>query len=341
MRYPLLFLAVLLVGAAIIFWAGFSAWRASERGLPARVWLANTQMLRMLPAFKVRQNRTRMVAALLAGAVVAALVGASLLAGAPVDRREENPNLGRRDLVLCLDASGSMLPYDGQILDRMRELVEQFDGERVALQMWSALSIIKFSLTDDYELIDEVLAEAAGVIRRGYMGEEGDYVLVSPELFEYLEGVDAPGGEEIASLVGDGLASCVLSFDHSDQERSRTIILATDNEVQGPQIYTLQQAVKFASDQGINIIALYPAPHGVLTAEGEQLRDTVLGADGSFYQLDDPGAVEGIVQEIQSQQLAEAEGETRVIETDRPRTAAMWTAYASLIALAVLVVRRA
>ncbi len=332
-----MFAVILLVG---IVAAVGTAWRAGRLRVPTRLWVANTQTLRMLPAFRSKQNWGRFAASVLGGSLLIALLGTALLAGAPVDRKVENEALARRDLVLCLDASGSMLPYDGQILDRMRELVDQFEGERVALQMWSAMSVVKFALTDDYELIDDVLAEAAGVIRRGYMGEEGEYVLVSPELFEYLEGVDAPGGEEIASLIGDGLASCVLSFDHHDQERSRTIILATDNEVQGPQIYTLQQAIKFATDQGIRVIGLYPSPSGVLTSEGEQMRDLIVGSGGTFYELNAPGAADAILTDIQSQGVSESEGETRIVETDRPRTAALWTAYASLVSLAVLVVRR-
>ncbi len=44
-----------------------------------------------------------------------------------------------------------------------------------------------------------------------------------------------------ASLIGDGLASCALQFDAEDTERSRSIILATDNYVSGEPIYTLRR----------------------------------------------------------------------------------------------------
>ncbi|MFT0761659.1 VWA domain-containing protein [Scrofimicrobium sp. R131] len=334
MRYPWLTALILVAAGALL------AWQLARRSEATRTWLANSATLFALPSFRTQQRRYRVLMGSAAGAVLAAVCASAVLAGAPVDRRVENPALARRDLVLCLDASGSMLPYDGQILDHMREVSAHFSGERMALQMWSAQTVVKFSLTDDYQLIDDVLAEAAGVIRRGYMGEEGEYVLVSNELFDYLHGVDAPDGEEIASLVGDGLASCVLGFDHRDQERSRTVILVTDNEVQGPQIYTLEQAVKFATDQDVQIIALYPSPDGALTSEGEALRSLVEGAGGTFYQADDPGSVEGIVADIQAQQLVEAEGRNRVVETDRPRTAALWLAGSSLLLLALLAWRR-
>lgn len=337
MRFPLLLIALLLLLAAVV---ASGIWWARTKQAPTSVWVANTASLRSLPAFRRQQGRTRTAIVFLVLLLAGTYLALAQLAAAPVDRRVENPTLAQRDLVLCLDASGSMLPYDGQILDRMRELVDQFAGERVALQLWSAQSVVKFSLTDDYELIDDVLSEAAQIIRTGYLGEDEDYVLVSAELFDYLQGVDAPDGERIASLIGDGLASCVLSFDHHDQERSRTIILATDNEVQGPQIYTLQQAVKFATDQNIDLIALYPAMSGLLTTEGEEMRDLIEAVGGSFYKVDDPGAVEGIIEEIQSKQLADTEGESIVVETDRPRAYALWAVWLSLGALSILVWRR-
>jgi len=315
--------------------------RSRGKGSKAEAtWVANARSIEHVPTFRKLRQRNR-AGALIAGvAVTVAMISAAILAGGPVNREVKNPTLARRDMVLCLDASGSMLPYDGQILDTASELVERFSGERMALEMWSARSIVKFPLTDDYQLMDDVLSEAADVIDSGYMGQEGEYVLVSPELSEYLDGVDS--GEDVmaASLIGDGLASCVLGFDHRDQLRSRTIILATDNEVAGEQIYTLKQAVKFASDQDIDIIALYPAMSGQITSEGEELRSVVEAAGGEFHKADDPGAIAAIMDRIEDKQLAEAEGRSFVLQTDEPERPLGALVWSSLIALAALVWRR-
>ena len=283
MKYPWLFALVLFV---FILTAGLAWWTARGRGWGPVTWVANTAAMRRLPAFQKERSRSRWTMAG-ATAALAVMIGAvSVSAGLPVERRVEHPKLASRDIVLCLDASGSMLPYDGQILRSFQEMVESFEGERLALQLWSAQTITRFPLTDDYELVSSVLGEAAGVIDRGYLGPEGEYVLVTPELSSYLEGIDAPDGQEIASLVGDGLATCVMGFDNMDSERSRTILLATDNEVMGEQIYTLAEAVETATKADIDIIALYPAVGGVLTAEGEQLRSVVEGAGAGFRQPD-------------------------------------------------------
>lgn len=141
--------------------------------------------------------------------------------------------------------------------------------------------------------------------------------------------------------MGDGLATCVLGFDNMDSERSRTILLATDNEVMGKQIYTLAEAVETATKADIDVIALYPAVGGVLTAEGgEQLRSVVEGAGGEFYDASDPGAISQIVDKIEAEQLADLEGEVKTVETTVPRRALTWTAWGLLAFLAIAAVRR-
>lgn len=337
MSYPWLLARVLafLVGAAVVGW-----WAAVRRTAEPKTWVANTGALRRMPAYRKEQNRTRWAIGVGGVSLIALSIATAVSAGLPVDRRVEHPNLASRDIVLCLDASGSMLPYDGQVLRSFEEMVEQFEGERLSLQLWSAQTVIRFPLTDDYALVSEVLAEAAAIIDRGYLGPEGDYVLVTEELSRYLDGVDVPDGRKISSLVGDGLATCVTGFDNLDQERSRTVLLATDNEVMGEQIYELAEAVEFASSRDVDIIALYPAQGGVLTAEGEQLRSVVEGAGGDFYDASDPASVPQIVDRIAADQLAELDGEATVVETPVPRTALIWSAWALLFFLAAVAGRR-
>lgn len=330
MKYP--FLTALVIVVAVLLVAFVVRKTQSEK--PENIaWVSNTASLRRLPAFFHAQKTMRIAVTVAGVSLVVCLVSLAVVAGAPVDRKVENATLAQRDLVVCLDASGSMLPYNGQILEQMEEMVDSFAGERISLQLWSGQTVVKFPLTDDYELATNVLNEAAGIMRRGYLAEEDDYVLVTPELADYLAGVETVGESQISSLVGDGLASCVLGFDHRDEERSRTIIFATDNEVQGPQIYTLQEAVKFASDQNVSLIGLYPAREGVLTTEGEELRRVVEAAEGSFYQANNPDTIDGIIDNIESQQLTQTDGSREVVETHRPQTALKWALWSGLVAL--------
>ncbi len=338
MRYPGLLvglIALAAIGVALIVW-----FAKNRRTSTAATWVANTEMLALLPAYRKSRRRSQIAVGVAAVSFTISVVAFSAVAAAPVKRYVYSEELARRDLVLCLDASGSMLPFDGQILRQMQEMVEEFSGERMSLQIWSAETVTKFALTDDYGLILEELDEAARIIDSGLLGTSGTYVNVSPELYEYTAGIEDPFGRMRSSLVGDGLASCVLGFDHRDAERSRTIIYATDNEVMGEQIYELSEAIDFATQQDVNIIALYPAEQGIVTSEGEQMRRLVEAAGGSFYLTTDPGAVKGIVGQIEEEQLSLTEGTSRVIESDRPQTMLLWGALSGLIGMVFLMWRR-
>ena len=78
--------------------------------------------------------------------------------------------------------------------------------------------------------------------------------------------------DDASSLAGDGLAACVLGFDHTDSERSRLILYATDNEVMGSQIYTLPQAMKFAADHDVVVTVVYPGMKGPYLSRGAARR---------------------------------------------------------------------
>lgn len=113
------------------------------------------------------------------------------------------------------------------------------------------------------------------------------------------------------------------------------VILATDNEVLGAQIYTLPQAMEFARQQGVVVTALYPGDTTYLTAEGTELRDQVRTTGGDFHDAAQPSSVDGIIAEIEAQQRVDLEGSATTVETDRPGTALAWVAVA-LVALLAL-----
>ncbi len=334
MKYPWLtgiLLVLILCALAVGVWV---AWRRTGQN---REFVANTVEVLRTEEYRLSRNRVRVGTVVIVAGLLMIGIPAAFLAGAPVKRSAENEVLSSRDIVLCLDASGSMLPYDSEILETFTELVDSFDGERLSLQMWSSQTVVRFPLTDDYALIKEVLSEGADVISRGYLGEYGEYVMVSAELSEYLEGVESTDGSSSASLVGDGLASCVMGFDSRDQERSRTIILATDNEVNGEQIYTLEQAVEFAASQQVQIIVLYPgdgSTESTMPAEGVQLRNTVEAAGGQFYFASSAATVAGIVEQIEADRIDDLESESQVVETDSPGNLLDWMALGVVVLLA-------
>ena len=292
-----------------------------------------------LPAWPAQVSalvrRTRASLSMAVVCFIIAVIAAAVSAGAPVDRYTKYDKSSSRDIILCLDASGSMLPYDSEIGDAFKQIISHFEGERISLQLWNAYSMTMFPLTDDYEMADDVLTEMADKIDRGY-SQIGQNIYVTKELEAYLQPTLANDDERRASLVGDGLASCVLGFDHTDKERSRTILLATDNEVFGEGIYNLSEAIEFAKSQGVTVSVLYPGSKYGMKDEGVELRDQAKSTGGEFYDASSPSAVDDVVRQIESEQKQELDSAGKLVETDRPGAALGWTIVGVLSLLGLL-----
>lgn len=333
MRFPWLALifSAIVIGGAVFAWFYYprKVHRSETRG-----WVAHTGFVRSLAQYQMLVRRSRFLVGAVVGAFALTCIGGALSVGAPVERKLTDDKLASRDIVLCLDASGSMLPYDDEIGRSFNDIISHFSGERIALNLWSARSIVKFPLTDDYVMATEVLTEMSRILKKGYYGQapDGQSVLISQEVVDYLEGTYDPA-EKDSSLIGDGLASCVLGFDHMDESRSRTIILATDNEVLGKQIYSLADAITFAQQHSVTVIALYPGSTNPLSANGAELKELVESTGGTFYDASDPASVDGIIDDIESQQQKNMNTKPRVVETDRPTRSAQLAAVGLLLLL--------
>ena len=312
-------LAVVAI-ATVVGWllARRAGVRSGKKG-----WVANTGYLRGLPKYQALVRRTRASLAIAFVCFLIAVIATSVSAGAPVDRYVKHDKSASRDIVLCLDSSGSMLPYDSKIGEAFRQIISHFEGERFSLQLWDAYSMTMFPLTDDYDMATDVLQDMSDTIDTGLI-QVGGKISGTRELFEYLEPV-LDENQEVSSLVGDGLASCVMGFDHNDKQRSRTILLATDNEVYGEGVYDLSEAIEFAKSQGVTVTALYPGSDISLGREALQLRDEVRKTGGDFYDASSPSAVDSVVKQIEAEQKEELDSAGKMIETDRPGAALGWT----------------
>ena len=312
-------LAVVAV-ATVVGWmlARRAGVRSGKKG-----WVANTGYLRGLPKYQALVRRTRASLAIAFVCFLIAVIATSVSAGAPVDRYVKHDKSASRDIVLCLDSSGSMLPYDSKIGGAFRQIISHFEGERISLQLWDAYSMTMFPLTDDYDMATDVLQDMSDTIDTGLI-QVGGKISGTRELFEYLEPV-LDENQEVSSLVGDGLASCIMGFDHNDKQRSRTILLATDNEVYGSGVYDLSEAIEFAKSQGVTVTALYPGSDTGLSSEAIQLRDEVRKTGGDFYDASSPSAVDSVVRQIEAEQKEELDSAGKMIETDRPGAALGWT----------------
>ena len=298
---------------AVGIWLAF---RPDPRGKARRRPVANADRLTALPEYQaaLRRHRRWLAVAAVAGGTL--VVSTAAAAARPAELTTIRPEQRNRDIVLCLDASGSMSSADSAVVDVFAELAREFDGERIGLTVFDSTAVQVFPLTDDYEYVQEQLKLARGAFD-GEAGSSG-----------FLDGTWSGRG---SSLIGDGLASCVQGFpdtedrpDHPDQggpQRSRSLVLATDNFLSGEPIFTLEKAGALAQEKNVRVYALNPGDFDYGTAGGQPgalLRAAAEATGGAYYSLDSPDAVAGIVRTVQQTEAAAMQGAPRAVVWDRP-----------------------
>ena len=297
-----------MLGAAIvvaIVVAVLGLWlprRRRDRGLP----VAHVDRMTGLTAFRSALLRYRLW---IGGALLLAVAGtgvAGAVAARPSGVHANQEDDYKRDIMLCLDVSGSMVDVDAEILGVYQQIAAELDGERIGMRVFDASSVMAFPLTSDYEYI----AEQLGRYERALNGTLGP-----DEQFNYQAGTANGLG---ASLVGDGLASCVLDFaDLEASERPRSIILATDNVVNGQQIFSLPQAGQLAVDHEVRVYAINPFDWGGDMAS-QELQEISEGTGGAYFALDFAQTVPQIVDRVNAIEAGYIETPPQIQVVDRP-----------------------
>jgi hypothetical protein len=299
--------ALACAGLGVMAWL---AWRRRSRARLRRdgIPVAHSERLTALPEYRRAIRRYRvLLACVLVAVVVTSGVGV-LLASRVSGVEAQTPQSYKRDIVLCLDVSGSMTDVDAKIVDTFASLAKSLHGERIGLTVFDSSAVQVFPLTDDYGYIETELTAYRNSFRS--QGASG---------LQYWTGTDRGDG---ASLIGDGLASCTLSFDGDrSSTRPRSIILATDNYVNGSPIFTLQKAATLAEKQKVRVYGIDPVDYsasGGLDSVATEMKQAVDGTGGGFYGLTGSQTVTSIVQRIDAHEAGVFVGATRLVVRDHP-----------------------
>ncbi|MFE4195208.1 VWA domain-containing protein [Paenarthrobacter sp. NPDC056912] len=289
--------------------AAIAAWLYRRRRPQPSRPIAHGERLSGLPEYQhaLRRHRMRLALAVVLGAVF--LAATATAAARPVQRTTEQPEIRNRDIVLCLDVSGSMTSTDAAIASVFQKLAQEFDGERIGMVIFDSSSVQLLPLTDDYDYAAEQLTQAKEALDSG----AGSFF-------------DGTWNGEGSSLIGDGLASCVQSFPTTengpqDQPRSRSVVLATDNFLSGDPIFTLDEASALAQRKNIKVHAINPGDfdYGDQTEQpGARLKAAAEQTGGSYFTLDSPEAVPGIVQKVQETETGSYLAAPQVLAADAP-----------------------
>lgn len=273
--------------------------------------------------------------------LVVALALATALVARPSTVDEGEEKASSRDIVLCLDVSGSALPYDREVIDTYRQLVDSFKGERIGLSIFNSTSRTVFPLTDDYELVSKQLDKASSILAGVESQDDidkmkdSDYQAIS----DWLEGTQ--NRKDATSLIGDGVVSCAAMLPgfaygaanetNAKRQRAASIVLATDNIVSGQETYSLTEALDLTEQTMITVDGLYSGPK---TSESDQttadMKSAIEAHGGVFLTQSDGASVNELVRDIQSRRDTESDNQSKASMTDAP---GLW-----VLALAVILI---
>ena len=221
---------------------------------------ANTRYAKSLPEYEARRRRWKAAMVAIECLLCSSLLATAFLVARPSETLTQEGDERKRDIFLCLDISYSVYAQNGQLVESLKDIVRGLDGDRFGISIFNCSSIIYVPMTDDYDYVLEELDELSEyfamqaaevwslyhdpIIGAGEDPPEGmpepDPALLKeleedPEgwlarLNEVEAGVNA-GYARGSSLIGEGLATCLYSFPHlDDQDRTRIVILSTDND---------------------------------------------------------------------------------------------------------------
>lgn len=266
---------LLLVGVPVVVWLSTRRFRPPDAD---GILLAHVDRLRTLPRYRLLARRQVLWAAIQVGAVLVVLLGAALLAGRPTTVGTQDPEARPGDILFCLDVSPTMHEDNLDVLAQVRQVIDDLDGERIGLFVFSQTTADLMPLTDDYTYARERLHDVQQAFRE--VNEE------------YLEGTSAMGGHP--ARAGDGLVSCAQHFDRPERERGRALVLASANPEAPDPVYTLLEAGEYAEASGVVVYGLAARGAGDGLAE---FRESVRFSGGRVLGLGSRGGV-GPVEQI-------------------------------------------
>lgn len=313
---------VLLPATAVAVVTALAVWWWLRRRREATpVALANTETLRALPEYQ-RAVRTHQRILVGSGALAVAVAAAALLGAArPAERLTLVSEKDNRDIILCLDVSGSMIDVDAEVVSTFSALARGFRGERISMVIFNSSAVPVFPLTDDYEFVTDQLRQA-----------QRSLAVLDPKDPFFAGTLNGEG----SSLIGDGLATCVRSFDHPELRRARSVVLASDNETLGKSLFTLTEGGQLARAAGIQVYGINPSDNPSSTAATE-MRAVTESTGGIYFALGDVDAVRRTLESVTAREAGRIPSTPRIVVHDSP---GLPIAAASAALVALLALRR-
>ena len=312
LRYPILmFLCIVLV----VLYLYFVKPKKSRRQASSKI--ANTSFLKNTEYYQKLYKDYRLYKTVLSVCFILALICSIVLVGRLSKVDVSSSEEYKRDIFLCLDVSASVDELNIQLVENLKDTVKALKGERFGISIFNTTSVLVAPLTDDYDFILGALDEIATSIKANNSTKYGtykgsDYFYVTGYIYSgTIEGNEIRG----SSLIGDGLASCVYSFSNLEEDRSRTIIFSTDNELEGTPLVTLPRAAEISRKKNIKVFGIGTAE--IKDKNRREFKSAMELTGGKYYDQSN-STVKSIVSDIEKTSKSLVKGNRQVSQQDIP-----------------------
>ncbi|MBR4494994.1 MAG: hypothetical protein K6A37_05930 [Saccharofermentans sp.] len=282
---------------------------------------AEADYIKEIPYFRRKMRIYKVLKFFLSTVIIANLLISGFLMAMPYKTEVNEIKNMNRDIILCMDISTTVDHLNFELVGKLKEVVENLNGERFGIVIFNTSPLYLCPLTTDYEqVINELdIIEEALDLRYDYYNGSGSYSNRLVELDEYISAGTLVGNEERgSSIIGDGLAAAALDFTNieEDPDRSRIIIFSTDNDLQGDEIITLPEAGQLCVDRGITVYGI--GTEQMYPSDKAMMRDAVEMTGGEFYYGEDSRVVSNIIDNIQEHVASLDTIEYEISETVTP-----------------------
>lgn len=317
-KYPIIVLVVLILIIVILFW---KRRKKKKTKIDQKVRLiANASLVKNTKEYKSLARKYYVCVYSMLGALSLCILFVAILSARLVTVKKIDDKKYNRDIILCMDVSGSMDELNYEIIDTYKDIVGKMNGERFGISIFNTSSYLLTPLTDDYEYVGETLANLQHAYETigdnfsslGGLGSSGldDYLWS----LSYLTAGTTVG--EGSSKTGEGLASCLYDFADLESDRSRIIILSSDNEVFGGQLVDVVGAAELANNKKVKVYVLAPG-----TTHNENLTELQKAASlagGKIYIHGNANNTSEVIAEIENTEKTLLEGASKTVEIDHP-----------------------
>jgi len=331
-KYP-----IIIVISILIFIGIFFVKKLTKANKNNKNKVANTSIVKNTEEYKKVLRQYRFILYLLYVLIFICVLTTSILSSRIVEEKVTSDDIYNRDIILCMDVSSSGWEPDLDLINSYKEIVKSLKGERFGISIFNTTSYLLVPLTDDYNyLIDtlDTLYKSIDYNLNYYgMGDGGTYsdldITDRLRLLKYIQdGTVIDAQSRGSSFSGDGLASCVFDFPdlETDKERSRIIVLSTDDDVYGPgndpdrskakQYIEVTEAAKLSKKN--NIVVYTIAPNDISSKNSNTLKTATQITGGEYYIYGKGPTVENIVKQIESREKTKLEGNERTAIVDYP-----------------------